>query len=996
MNAKLDNITTQYRKFNENQVLTEGQLNEFIDYFEDQDRLSRTRLSGVGVACGFQSTYFGLVSEVESISKARPGDLIPELPLNTVVITQGAGVTTDGDLVTLRQLGSKPSEARIGFTSNNYKYYRNYIDTVGYNHFRIGGQQIPLLELITQEEYNQLKSKGINVDDFRPTKEISNIYSKVIILYLESYSNEESPCQDADCDNTGAEQVSNLKVLLADSASVSALMTKGDAKDSIYNSHNAYEELFDHLPKIEAKRVLLDTGVNSADELKKRFKSATSSVAELSQGFGAIASTFNISVNLGGQTLIDKLNSLLNPPLARGLDDYQYRYDLLKDLIDTYNEIKGLILHLNAECCPGIASFPKHLLLGAVGATQELGKYIPFRHGFYNSPITTNDDENYEKIVMLANRFVQKINGFQSYVGAIKITPSNLFVKLGDKAIPYYYNVDKPLLSKWNFEKTKTDRETYNLSYHTGNLAGDDFVQNPLDYNIDNNDFYRIEGHLGLPYKTALQNINDLKAKYGLAFDVIALVLDKGEKPEEEDSTKDKTVSIDDLRKQLISISSDISNRKSDSQSTLLNISKLDDKLKLLNQAEFSKEGSSDGITVVKQDAKKKDVVSELLSDFLERKSGLEHMAGVEKGGTFAVIYHSNAQNQVLADFSLPYLCCSKKEPVFLTLPGDKLCQSDAPMVMAVVPEDGEVKAFVNGTQIPAIKQSGGQSLFDPSLVNAAYFGQTINFTVNDDPVEAKLIVYKNPEITSVVAGNVTYETPTTNANTTNPDATVEFNVTGNFAGLTFTWNFGDGSPVVNNEAPATKKTHVYKLISGQEDTFNPTLTITNSNGCSTLYRLDPLKLTGQSTIACLTGMRILIQYIDGRNHPKQQGHACNEATFNLKGNGLIIGGKTNGNVFLSNTGQNNDKFNYPSHYAPGYKGPDRASEIIISQDEAQQIASLSPDGFISFSLECALSRCHTGVAWTQIFLADSQVPIYDDYPENNFLSINPCTGDTR
>ena len=53
MNTKLDNITTQYRKFNVNQALTEGQLNEFIDYFEDQDRLSRTRLNGVGVGCGF-------------------------------------------------------------------------------------------------------------------------------------------------------------------------------------------------------------------------------------------------------------------------------------------------------------------------------------------------------------------------------------------------------------------------------------------------------------------------------------------------------------------------------------------------------------------------------------------------------------------------------------------------------------------------------------------------------------------------------------------------------------------------------------------------------------------------------------------------------------------------------------------------------------------------------------------------------------------------------
>lgn len=60
MNTKLDHVTTQYRKFNDNQALTEGQLNEFIDYFEDQDRLSRTRLSGVGVVCGFQTKYIEL------------------------------------------------------------------------------------------------------------------------------------------------------------------------------------------------------------------------------------------------------------------------------------------------------------------------------------------------------------------------------------------------------------------------------------------------------------------------------------------------------------------------------------------------------------------------------------------------------------------------------------------------------------------------------------------------------------------------------------------------------------------------------------------------------------------------------------------------------------------------------------------------------------------------------------------------------------------------
>lgn len=663
MNAKLNNITTQYRKFNPSQVLTEGQLNEFIDYFEDQDRLSRTRLSGVGVVCGFKSNYIDLIIQPEMMMEKAPGS--DTSLLHTLEITQGSGVTTDGDLITLRQKGATSSEVTINFATKNYKYYREYIDKFEYKHFRIEGQQVPILELVTEAEY---KALGANTEGFKLIYDIRDtIYKKVIILYLESYSNEENPCQDADCDNAGAEQVSNLKVLLADSGSVSDLIAKGDAKDTIYKAHNAYEELFNGLPKVEAKRVILDATVKSAFDLKSRFQSATNTATQLSNGFGEIANMFKVSVNLGGQTLINKLTSLFENTSPR-LEDYQYRYDLQKDLIDTYNEIKGLILHLNADCCPSVTSFPKHLLLGNVGAKLELGDYTRLRHNFYNSPVTTIDDENYEKIVMLANRFVQKINGFQAYIGPIKITPSRLDVRLGDKAIPYYYNVNKPLLTQWNFEKTKTDRETYNLSYHTTNLSREDFVQNPLDYNIDDNDFYRIEGHLGMPFETAYQNINDLKRQYGLAFDVMVLLLNKDEKGdtfEKSIATEVKTVSIEGLRKQLVAISSDISKERTDSKSALLSLSKLDSQLKLLNKVDFARaaDPTKEEVTIVKEDPRKVEITSELLSDFLERKSGLEHLAGVERGGAFVLICGSTTNNQVLADFSLPYLCCSKEKP---------------------------------------------------------------------------------------------------------------------------------------------------------------------------------------------------------------------------------------------------------------------------------------------------------------------------------------------
>lgn len=740
MNAKLNNITTQYRKFNPNQVLTEGQLNEFIDYFEDQDRLSRTRLSGVGVVCGFKSTYIDLTLQSE-IMREKGSDTSL---LHTIEITQGSGVTTDGDLITLRQKGSSPSEAVISFYAKNYKYYREYTDETGYEHFRIGGKQVPLTELITQQEYEAL---GTDAVGFKPLSDIRNIYDKVIILYLESYSNEETPCEDADCDNAGAEQVSNLKVLLADSVSVSNLMKEGDAKDTVYQAHHAYEELFNGLPKIEAKRVLLDSAVTTASELKKRFQNATDTAAELSKGFDAVADLFKVNVDLAGQTLINKLNSLFRNTSPR-LEDYQYRYDLQKDLIDTYNEIKGLILHLNADCCPSVTSFPKHLLLGAVGARFDSGESARFRHRFYHSPVTTSDDENYDRIIMLANRFVQKINGFQSYSGPVKITPSHLNVRLGDKAVPYYYNVDKPLLAQWNFEKAKTDREIYNLSYHTTNLAGDGFIQNPLDYTIDNNDFYRIEGHLGMPFEAAYQNISDLKRQYGLAFDVIVLLLQKGEKRDPGLPAEIKKVSIEELRKQVGLISGDISREKGDAKSALVSLSKLDSQLRLLNKAEFARiPGSSkEEVIITKEDPRKKEIVSELLSEFLERKSGLEHLAGVEPGGTFVLVCGSDTNSQVLADFSLPYLCCSKEKPNVAPIATDDkaTCMLGKTVVISVLDNDYDADSDIltvvkktNPLHGTAVLNSDGTFIYTHD--GSSNLSDSFTYCVNDGKADSNI-----------------------------------------------------------------------------------------------------------------------------------------------------------------------------------------------------------------------------------------------------------------
>lgn len=872
MNTKLDNITAQYRKFNENQALTEDQLNEFIDYFEDQDRLSRTKLSGTGIVCGFRTaTAFGLTDPT----------------LNGLGISQGAGVTTDGDIITLRNKQDGVKEVVIDFDGKVFTHFRPYNDFLNYPHF---SEATNILEVRSASEIQDGETDFIELNP-------SVLENKIVLLYLESYENQESPCMDADCDNQGEEQVSELRVLLVDTKDAENIIN-GTSQDTIYNKHNEFEVLYDALPNIEVSRAFLTADITTGIEVRAKFTDAIERdniVSKLSTGFESISQTFNVSINLGGQTLTTLLTNLLNTSDT----DYQYRYDLLKDLVATYNEIKNLLLHLKAECCPSIHSFPKHLMLGPVGASLELGENTMYRHDFYKSPILSEEDENYERTVLLAERFVQKIETFRKYIGPVRVTPSKKDTDLGEKAVPFYYNVTSGLLGTWNYEKSENDKEDHNLSYHKGNLADDDFIQNPLNYTLDDNNFFRIEGHLGQSYKIAYENINAIKTKYGLSFNVKTLMLREkslvrgiptvglptrgfpvarvSDVQADSDVTRTITdlseavsdvqrisvdvtdtnddaerisivdfpvsdsesteISIADLRQQLLQVSDAFVNSADvDQQETLQTIANLDYQLNLLNEVEaltkppLTQDG---GVTVVTQDQREDDIESELLSDFMERHSGLEHFAGVEPGGTFILVHESEDRPQVIADFSLPYLCCDKKDPVFLLLATTEICKDDAPIPMTVIPFDGEIKAFDGLTEITGITTSGGQSFFDPSLIPATSLDRLITFTVNDDPVEAVITVHELPEV-SIVEQSTTFKND-------NTEADVVFEVVGSNANYDYNWDFGDGQTSTTNPAISNGTVlKTYAVIPDNDETYNVVVTITNRiTGCSIQKNLE-------------------------------------------------------------------------------------------------------------------------------------------------------------
>jgi hypothetical protein len=130
--------------------------------------------------------------------------------------------------------------------------------------------------------------------------------------------------------------------------------------------------------------------------------------------------------------------------------------------------------------------------------------------------------------------------------------------------------------------------------------------------------------------------------------------------------------------------------------------------------------------------------------------------------------------------------------------------------------------------------------------------------------------------------------------------------------------------------------------------------------------------------------MEFIVQYSDTQG-PCPGNHACNVATFYLRGNTTTIG-----TVYLNNNGGPADSLNYP----PGVtSGNDRYNLLTLTTEQAQAIAATSQNGNITFSLVCAIpnGNCHTNVTWITLKL--NAETIYSGCPNNNFLTINPCTG---
>lgn len=500
MASKLEEIRTHYHTFVDDQVLTAKQLNGFIDYLDEQDRLSRVFLTGVGIVCGLA---------------------VKEADEKAITITQGVGLTTDGDLLMLQEPVSGVSIKTIAQRQVTFTRYRKFEDTsVHYPFFTRGDAQMELWELLPEGS-----------DNSHPLGELPGLNDKTALLYLESYPNEGDLCSAIDCDNQGVEQVERLRVLLA-SQKDAAQMAR---EDTLLSKHFAASS-FDELPEPAVPRVILNPGNTAGLEaLKQAYQKALNHPGlqkSLVDGVALLYSRFKELLQLEPmKARFDKfpeaLKKLAGFTPAAIPDDFQYRYDALKEVVACWNEIRELLFSSREECFPDIRAFPKHLLLGNL---NEAGSESPrHRHAFYRSPAVASRKSVLRQCRSLVSRLLSMVENYQVKPGAVRITPSRILPPRGTgTAIPFYYNIGEgeDFLKAWDFSKTETLGHTRNLGYHREKLSKQPHVQEPLSFDIDRFNFFRVEGHQGKEYKEAAAEINAIKEQYGLPFDLKILSLD--------------------------------------------------------------------------------------------------------------------------------------------------------------------------------------------------------------------------------------------------------------------------------------------------------------------------------------------------------------------------------------------------------------------------------------------------------------------------------------
>lgn len=528
----MDITEATYPVFEANQVLTNLHLNDLFDYLDEQTRLTRANLIGIGIVCGLELSFNGK---------------------DMIHLTKGCGITSEGYLIL--EPGDVDLVAVRPYTLPVDYGYAPFVDAT-----KTPPLQHPLWELLDDKD----EAGAILL-----TNPLLGLNQKAVVLFLELRMNGLRTCAPNNCDDRGAQVTATLRRLLVDVADLDKIIAATPTSGS-YLGADLTERL--QLPDLRMPRFdVPNTNPVETTQVLQAFQEAFRQNQLAGAVEAALTSLYTafkpLVVDLFAtnpfSTFVNRFGFLDATPATTGQVRFiQYYWDLFDDLIAAYDELRWKGVDLLCACCPPADLFPRHLMIGVLDTNaHDLADY---RHQFVRSPAVGDCADRSSKVRQLFRRLVAMLDSFQEGADhdGIRATPSRWGDNpLSEKAIPFYYRQQgtPPLYELWDPVKTARRRANQNLSYRASEYqpAPPVFVTDPLRYDLEPNNFLRIEGHLGLDVQSVLKSLLFLRKSRRLPFEVVALrtgAMDETmtvDAPSEEWRVRDLETLYDTLRAEL-------------------------------------------------------------------------------------------------------------------------------------------------------------------------------------------------------------------------------------------------------------------------------------------------------------------------------------------------------------------------------------------------------------------------------------------------------------
>ncbi|PTM13420.1 MAG: hypothetical protein DA408_06835 [Bacteroidetes bacterium] len=538
-------VKISYPHFTANQVLASEHLNQLFAYLDEQERLTRANLIGIGIVCGLEPAI------------AAGGA--------SMRISKGCGVTSEGYLIVWEDAAA-------------LEWYRPYSvpPDLPYREFEdravSPAQPFPMWELLPDRN-NDANALPLSLDFIQGVNQPTGSGDeKVLVLFLECLAESNRNCSPNSCNDKGSTVTATIRPLLIRRQDMDKLQNRIRA---LGPEAEAYFSLSDTmsarlgLPTLKLPRY--DVGATSLGSTTSVFTAfqrvlsqpvvmgVAAALTNAYQAFRPLLTDFPTNP-------FNNLNTLWAYLYNGSIETtnqylwYQYFHDHLDIIIQAYDEFRLRGLEVLGLCCPDSRLFPRHLMLGNIGVTPRDDAY---RHGFVPSPLFSRQLGAITELRLLFQRLVtlvqvlelppnvntlvsgltqpvfipfdtlttigvfNRVTNFTAFrprlSTEIKITPSQLGKPLSQKAIPYHYQ-PVPLYQYWSYHLNRQGKARENLGYRSNSWNTTDlFVRYPLSYDLEPHNFLRIEGHLGQNYVPALSELISQTERNRLPIDVVAL-----------------------------------------------------------------------------------------------------------------------------------------------------------------------------------------------------------------------------------------------------------------------------------------------------------------------------------------------------------------------------------------------------------------------------------------------------------------------------------------